>query len=68
MLLTPKRPTRSNSNIVSPKFGDSKLVNNNNYISTEDLFKSSRHNVIVSGMVNKKTNDPINLEDVLKNR
>jgi hypothetical protein len=68
MLLTPKRPTRSNSNIVSPKFGDSKLVNNNNYISAEDLFKSSRHKVIVSGMLNKKTNAPINLEDLLKNR
>jgi hypothetical protein len=68
MLLTPKRPTRSNSNIVSPKFGDSKLVNNNNYISTEDLFKSSRAKVIVSGMLNKKTNAPINLEDLLKNR
>jgi hypothetical protein len=52
MLLTPKRPMRSNSNIVSPKFGDSKLVNNNNYISAEDLFKSSRDKVIVSGMVN----------------
>jgi hypothetical protein len=68
MLLTPKRPTRSNSNIVSPKFGDSKLVNNNNYISAEDLFKSSRHKVIVCGMLNKKTNAPINLEEILKNR